>query len=70
MIIKNPLIYYVYTRPLIKRCAKEFSLNSTDKSSHICNTAIVKKNIEDILNSTVIGDNAVYFYFLLYECEM
>lgn len=28
---------------MIKRCAKPFSVHSTDKASHVCNTAIVEK---------------------------
>jgi len=36
------MITYSYRRALIKRCAKPFSVHSTEKASHVCNTAIVK----------------------------
>ena len=32
----------LYTRALIKRCAKPFDVHSTEKGAHVCNTAIVK----------------------------
>ena len=33
----------VHSRALIKRCALPFSVNSTEKAAHVCNTAIVRK---------------------------
>lgn len=39
------MIVYAYKRPLIKRCAKPFSLLSKEKAAHVCNTAIVKQTI-------------------------
>jgi hypothetical protein len=45
LLFKNPLIAYAYRRPLIKRCAKPFSLQSTEKAAHVCNTAIVKQSM-------------------------
>jgi len=41
------LIVYSYSRPLIKRCAKEYDPKSLEKAAHICNTAIVKKTISE-----------------------
>jgi tubulin polyglutamylase TTLL1 len=45
-----PLIVYSYKRALIKRCAKEYSLFSTEKAAHVCNTAIVKKTLKDSID--------------------
>ena len=41
------MIVYSYSRPLIKRCAKEYDPKSKEKAAHICNTAIVKKTISE-----------------------
>lgn len=43
----SPLIVHAYKKALIKRCAKPFSIFSTEKASHVCNTAIVKKAMAD-----------------------
>lgn len=43
----QPLILYVYKRPLIKRCASIFNVKSQEISSHICNTAVVEKTMKD-----------------------
>ncbi|CAD8120836.1 unnamed protein product [Paramecium sonneborni] len=40
-----PLIVYAYDSSLIRRCAMPFNKFSLEKSSHVCNTAIVKKKI-------------------------
>ncbi|CAK56620.1 unnamed protein product (macronuclear) [Paramecium tetraurelia] len=41
-----PLIAYAYDSSLIRRCATPFDKFSLEKSSHVCNTAIVKTKIE------------------------
>ncbi|CAD8106689.1 unnamed protein product [Paramecium sonneborni] len=41
-----PLIVYAYDSSLIRRCATPFNKFSIEKSSHVCNTAILKKKIE------------------------
>jgi hypothetical protein len=40
------MIVYSYRRALIRRCAKPFNLFSTEKSAHVCNTALVKKHLK------------------------
>ena len=50
------MIVHAYKKALIKRfkkllfyrCAKPFSIFSTEKAAHVCNTAIVKKTISDL----------------------
>ncbi|CAD8096417.1 unnamed protein product [Paramecium primaurelia] len=41
-----PLIVYAYDSSLIRRCAMPFDKFSLEKSSHVCNTAIVKQKLE------------------------
>ena len=43
---------------LIFRCAKPFSVYSLEKAAHVCNTAIVKKELADLpVGSNDEGDD-------------
>ena len=56
----KPIISYVYRRALIKRCAKPFSVYSTEKAAHVCNTAIVTKSSglkEDFNKNDEVSEN-------------
>ena len=37
----------MYRRALIKRCASSFNLTSEEISSHICNTAVTEKKLQN-----------------------
>ena len=37
----------MYRRALIKRCALSFNLTSEEISSHICNTAVTEKKLQN-----------------------
>jgi hypothetical protein len=43
----SPAILYVYNRTLMKHCALKFNLSDPQKERHVCNTAIVKDNINE-----------------------
>ncbi|CAD8189187.1 unnamed protein product [Paramecium octaurelia] len=48
----NPLIAYAYDKTLIRRCIHPYDKFSTIKGVHVCNTAIVKKTLQSMLNET------------------
>jgi hypothetical protein len=59
-------------RALIKRCAKPFSVHSTDKAAHVCNTAIVTKTTglkEDYHNNEDHDDVEEEEFFIDWNLE-
>jgi hypothetical protein len=52
----EPFIVHAYKKALIKRCAKPFSMFSTEKAAHVCNTAIVRKTMKDIADDEIEAD--------------
>ena len=67
------MIVHAYKKALIKRliikfivrCAKPFSVYSLDKAAHVCNTAIVKKELEkdDDMGDDDEGEQKEIVYF-------
>ncbi|CAK92738.1 unnamed protein product (macronuclear) [Paramecium tetraurelia] len=48
----NPLIAYAYDKTLIRRCIYPYDKFSTLKGAHVCNTAIVKKTLQSMINES------------------
>ena len=56
-------------RALIKRCAKPFSVHSTEKGAHVCNTAIVKNLVKSDKDDDEIEDEEFFIDWYLEGLE-
>ena len=54
---------------MIKRCAKSFSVHSTEKGAHVCNTAIVKKLVKTDNHDDEIEDEEFFIDWYLEGLE-
>ncbi|CAD8156648.1 unnamed protein product [Paramecium pentaurelia] len=69
IISTKPVIAYSYSRALIKRCAKPFSVHSTEKGAHVCNTAIVKNLVKTDKDDQEIEDEEFFIDWYLEGLE-